>query len=267
MHQLQELVPELRHQLRLAIHPRRGLVPNLAMRRLLARQILRLVLVSEQTHRPQLLLVEHGERRRVCSSLHPARLRRRARPVAVPLHHSCGIAPENVQTNVAARRVGVRGARAAGPRAGPQGPIARISERPPHLLVVVRAGRRGRRGLGGCRAGRVGRRREPPAPALVAHLADAVRVAERQASLRALAQATALWTLVKFFVVPRGREAPAAVRHVEACPAGAALLGEVGISSRERAPALVARPLRGFLSDQVGTRHRGQWAAREGNRA
>ena len=57
----------------------------------------------------------------------------------------------------------------------------------------ARAGRRGSRGgLGGCRVGRVGRRREPPAPALVAHLADAVRVAERQASLRALAQATAL---------------------------------------------------------------------------
>ena len=76
-----------------------------------------------------------------------------------------------------------------------------------------------------------------------------------------------LRTLVKFFVVPRGREAPAAVRHVEACPAGAALLGEVGISSRERAPALVARPPRGFLSHQVWTRHGGQWVAREGSRA
>ena len=62
-----------------------------------------------------------------------------------------------------------------------------------------------------------------------------------------------LWTLVKYIVVPRGRESPAAVRHVEARPAGAALLGEVRISSRQRAPALVARPLRSLLAGQVVT--------------
>ena len=62
-----------------------------------------------------------------------------------------------------------------------------------------------------------------------------------------------LWTLVKYILVPRGRESSAAVRHVEARPAGAALLGEVRISSRQRAPALVARPLRSLLAGQVVT--------------
>ena len=62
-----------------------------------------------------------------------------------------------------------------------------------------------------------------------------------------------LWTLVKYIVVPRGRESSAAVRHVEARPAGAALLGEARISSRQRAPALVARPLRSLLAGQVVT--------------
>lgn len=72
-----------------------------------------------------------------------------------------------------------------------------------------------------------------------------------------------LWTLVKYIVVPRGRESSAAVRHVEARPAGAALLGEVRISSRQRAPALVARPLRSLLAGQVVTPRPGRGDIRE----
>jgi len=72
-----------------------------------------------------------------------------------------------------------------------------------------------------------------------------------------------LWTLVKYILVPRGRESSAAVRHVEARPAGAALLGEVRISSRQRAPALVARPLRSLLAGQVVTPRPGRGDTRE----
>lgn len=72
-----------------------------------------------------------------------------------------------------------------------------------------------------------------------------------------------LWTLVKYIVVPRGRESSAAVRHVEARPAGAALLGEARISSRQRAPALVARPLRSLLAGQVVTPRPGRGDIRE----
>ena len=63
-----------------------------------------------------------------------------------------------------------------------------------------------------------------------------------------------LWTLGQIHRgTHRGRESSAAVRHVEARPAGAALLGEVRISSRQGAPALVARPLRSLLAGQVVT--------------
>ena len=169
LQQLQQFVLQLRHRLyRPVTHQR--LVPNLAVRRSLPFFVFpRAVLIADpkQAQRPELRLVV-------------IRVRLGARPVAAGRGGRAEGVHAHVTVGVGVRRTG-------------RWPSSGVAKR---LANLIRLAPRFRwaGGLGGHRPGRRRRRRRrgPPPPTLGAHLADAVRVAQRQSSLRAVAQAGAL---------------------------------------------------------------------------